>query len=118
MVMQAVRCATFLGFQNEAAGGATAGSFEGAEGEIGEDIYNIACPFGISSKELFHNLKFTGIIANYLTPLVGILDLNGGDGLLSVEGSPILSSGSDKLLGIRQFHDKLGDYSPSAKIYG
>jgi hypothetical protein len=58
--------------------------------QIGDDVTNIACPFGISSKELFHNLTFRGIVANYITENLGLLDLNGGDGLLSVEGSPVL----------------------------
>jgi hypothetical protein len=70
--------------------------------KIGTAIANICSPFGLSSKELFHNLKFKGIIANYLLgDTMGILDLNGSDGLLSTEGSPIYNANSGDLEGIR-----------------
>ena len=67
---------------------------------IGDKITNICCPFGASSKELFYNLKYEGLVANYIANTIGILDLNGGEGPLNVEGSPIFSS-NDKLTGIR-----------------
>lgn len=46
-------------------------------------------------------------MANYITERIGILDMNGGDGLLSVEGSPINSKSGD-IYGIRlpNLHNK------------
>ena len=63
------------------------------DGQIGEEVTSTCSPFGISSKEVFHQLTYRGIIANYLGRQghVGILDLEGSDGLLNVEGSPVLS---------------------------
>jgi hypothetical protein len=68
--------------------------------KIGAKITNICCPFGASSKELFYNLKYEGLVANYVADNIGILDLNGGEGLLNVEGSPIFTE-EGELAGIR-----------------
>ena len=74
---------------------------------IGTSIQNVCCPFGISSKESFFNLKYDGIVANYVSQTVGILDLNGSEGLLSVEGSPIIKDNC--VVGIRlpNLHNRL-----------
>ena len=71
--------------------------------EIGSQVVNVCCPFGISAKELFFNIRYSGVVANYVNENVGILDLNGGEGLLSVEGSPVISHQESRpiLSGIR-----------------
>jgi hypothetical protein len=93
---EALRIATFLELDIAAI---SSEQYERAPA-IGEKIINVCSPFGISSKELFFNLTFRGIVANYITEHVGILDLSGGDGLLSVEGSPIQSENGN-ICGIR-----------------
>ena len=96
MEAEALRIATFAEFDSSAQGSE---QYERAP-QIGEKVINVCSPFGISSKELFFNLTFRVIVANYITDYVGILDLSGGDGLLSVEGSPIQSE-NGQLCGIR-----------------
>jgi hypothetical protein len=100
---EALRIATFAEFDIY---GQSSEQYERAP-KIGEKITNVCSPFGISSKELFYNLTFRGIVANYISDYVGILDLSGGDGLLSVEGSPIQSE-SGHVCGIRlpNLHNK------------
>jgi hypothetical protein len=73
---------------------------------VGTKVTNVCSPFGISSKELFFNIRYDGHVANYVSKSIGILDLNGGEGLLNVEGSPVIQDG--QICGIRlpNFHNR------------
>lgn len=68
---------------------------------IGTSLENECCPCGISSKELFFKLKYHGRIANYLGDRVkiGVMDLDGTEGLAGSEGSPVKVNG--EVVGIR-----------------
>jgi hypothetical protein len=58
---------------------------------VGSEVVNICCPFGATSKELFFLLEYKGIIANYLTENLGVLDIEASEALLNTEGSPVMN---------------------------
>ena len=63
---------------------------------IGTTISNICSPYAVASYNQFYPQNFKGLVANYFglehsQPALGILDLeNGGEGLISTEGSAVI----------------------------